>query len=140
MFAVLSKTTATRGYDRIDRSSISPRKQLWIKAVKKLTSERLGREGLAAWENRENRKSNNDSETDEAKDASASVQDDEAEETEAEAEDVEQPVPDEEAQIHRGMGERVGLRSHRRRNARRVARGVALTSGSGCNSGTRRVR
>ncbi|XP_014225754.1 adenylate cyclase type 8-like isoform X1 [Trichogramma pretiosum] len=30
--------------------SISPRKQLWIKAVKKLTSERLGRESLAAWE------------------------------------------------------------------------------------------
>ncbi|XP_046621280.1 adenylyl cyclase 78C-like isoform X2 [Neodiprion virginianus] len=29
---------------------ISPRKQLWIKAVKKLTSERLGREALAAWE------------------------------------------------------------------------------------------
>jgi hypothetical protein len=32
------------------RLSISPRKQLWIKAVKKLTSERLGRESLAAWE------------------------------------------------------------------------------------------
>ncbi|XP_076661440.1 adenylyl cyclase 78C isoform X3 [Halictus rubicundus] len=27
-------------------------KQLWIKAVKKLTSERLGREGLAAWQDR----------------------------------------------------------------------------------------
>lgn len=33
-----------------NRLSISPRKQLWIKAVKKLTSERLGRESLAAWE------------------------------------------------------------------------------------------
>ncbi|XP_043287752.1 adenylyl cyclase 78C isoform X2 [Venturia canescens] len=33
----------------INELSISPRKQLWIKAVKKLTSERLGREGLAAW-------------------------------------------------------------------------------------------
>ncbi|XP_057332625.1 adenylyl cyclase 78C isoform X2 [Microplitis mediator] len=33
----------------IDELGISPRKQLWIKAVKKLTSERLGREGLAAW-------------------------------------------------------------------------------------------
>ncbi|XP_016904701.2 adenylyl cyclase 78C isoform X5 [Apis cerana] len=40
-------------------NDISPRKQLWIKAVKKLTSERLGREGLAAWEDR---KSNNDPE------------------------------------------------------------------------------
>ncbi|XP_076639098.1 adenylyl cyclase 78C isoform X5 [Colletes latitarsis] len=43
----------------INELSISPRKQLWIKAVKKLTSERLGREGLAAWEDR---KSNNDPE------------------------------------------------------------------------------
>ncbi|KAJ8684167.1 hypothetical protein QAD02_019959, partial [Eretmocerus hayati] len=33
-----------------NESSIPPRKQLWIKAVKKLTSERLGRESLAAWE------------------------------------------------------------------------------------------
>ncbi|XP_034943359.1 adenylyl cyclase 78C isoform X2 [Chelonus insularis] len=33
----------------VDELGISPRKQLWIKAVKKLTSERLGREGLAAW-------------------------------------------------------------------------------------------
>ncbi|XP_012278460.1 adenylate cyclase type 8 [Orussus abietinus] len=33
----------------MNESGISPRKQLWIKAVKKLTSERLGREGLAAW-------------------------------------------------------------------------------------------
>ncbi|XP_015114264.1 adenylyl cyclase 78C isoform X1 [Diachasma alloeum] len=30
---------------------ITPTKHLWIKAVKKLTSERLGREGLAAWGN-----------------------------------------------------------------------------------------
>ncbi|XP_017881980.1 adenylate cyclase type 8 isoform X3 [Ceratina calcarata] len=44
----------------INELSISPRKQLWIKAVKKLTSERLGREGLAAWE--EVRKANNDPE------------------------------------------------------------------------------
>ncbi|XP_076661441.1 adenylyl cyclase 78C isoform X4 [Halictus rubicundus] len=36
----------------INELSISPRKQLWIKAVKKLTSERLGREGLAAWQDR----------------------------------------------------------------------------------------
>ncbi|EFN82018.1 Adenylate cyclase type 8 [Harpegnathos saltator] len=49
----------------ISESSISPRKQLWIKAVKKLTSERLGREGLAAWEDR---KSNNDPEVAEEKD------------------------------------------------------------------------
>ncbi|XP_011505065.1 PREDICTED: adenylate cyclase type 8 [Ceratosolen solmsi marchali] len=34
----------------VNELSISPRKQLWIKAVKKLTSERLGRESLAAWE------------------------------------------------------------------------------------------
>ncbi|XP_032455666.1 adenylyl cyclase 78C [Nasonia vitripennis] len=34
----------------INELAISPRKQLWIKAVKKLTSERLGRESLAAWE------------------------------------------------------------------------------------------
>ncbi|KAK0083227.1 hypothetical protein PV325_009156 [Microctonus aethiopoides] len=33
----------------INELGISPRKHLWIKAVKKLTSERLGREGLAAW-------------------------------------------------------------------------------------------
>lgn len=32
------------------RLAISPRKQLWIRAVKKLTQERLGRESLAAWE------------------------------------------------------------------------------------------
>ncbi|XP_054014639.1 adenylyl cyclase 78C-like isoform X1 [Hylaeus anthracinus] len=43
----------------INELSISPRKQLWIKAVKKLTSERLGREGLAAWQDRA---SNNDPE------------------------------------------------------------------------------
>ena len=41
------KKIETLGYSRL---SISPRKQLWIKAVKKLTSERLGRESLAAWE------------------------------------------------------------------------------------------
>ncbi|CAG5101638.1 Similar to Ac78C: Adenylyl cyclase 78C (Drosophila melanogaster) [Cotesia congregata] len=37
------------GIDEYVKLGISPRKQLWIKAVKKLTSERLGREGLAAW-------------------------------------------------------------------------------------------
>ncbi|XP_012252308.2 adenylyl cyclase 78C [Athalia rosae] len=36
----------------VSELGISPRKQLWIKAVKKLTSERLGREALAAWEDR----------------------------------------------------------------------------------------
>ncbi|XP_033209357.1 adenylyl cyclase 78C-like isoform X2 [Belonocnema kinseyi] len=41
-----SDTTGT------NESNISPRKQLWIKAVKKLTSERLGRESLAAWDDR----------------------------------------------------------------------------------------
>ncbi|XP_058793697.1 adenylyl cyclase 78C-like [Phymastichus coffea] len=34
----------------INELAISPRKQLWIRAVKKLTQERLGRESLAAWE------------------------------------------------------------------------------------------
>lgn len=66
--------------------------------MKKLTSERLGREGLAAWEDR---KSNADPEiVAEAKD------DDQApvesvEEAESEA-GAEQDVPDEEAQTQRG--------------------------------------
>ncbi|KOX78138.1 Adenylate cyclase type 8 [Melipona quadrifasciata] len=62
----------------INELSISPRKQLWIKAVKKLTSERLGREGLAAWGM--DRTSNNDPEvpdideiTDPAEDADIST-------------------------------------------------------------------
>ncbi|XP_011634249.1 adenylate cyclase type 8 isoform X1 [Pogonomyrmex barbatus] len=80
----------------INESSISPRKQLWIKAVKKLTSERLGREGLAAWEDR---KSNTDPEVAaEEKDVGqAPAENDEKAEPEAAAE-AEQPVADEEAQ------------------------------------------
>ncbi|XP_076247270.1 adenylyl cyclase 78C isoform X3 [Calliopsis andreniformis] len=53
-------------------NDISPRKQLWIKAVKKLTSERLGREGLAAWEER---KSNNDPEVPDTKETTESIED-----------------------------------------------------------------
>ncbi|XP_071569284.1 adenylyl cyclase 78C isoform X3 [Temnothorax nylanderi] len=82
----------------INESSISPRKQLWIKAVKKLTSERLGREGLAAWEDR---KSNADPEiAAEEKDAGQALDENvEAATTEPEtAVEAEQPVADEEAQ------------------------------------------
>ncbi|XP_077277148.1 adenylyl cyclase 78C isoform X4 [Temnothorax americanus] len=82
----------------INESSISPRKQLWIKAVKKLTSERLGREGLAAWEDR---KSNTDPEiTAEEKNAGQAPDENvEAATTEPEtAVETEQPVADEEAQ------------------------------------------
>ncbi|XP_012342132.1 adenylyl cyclase 78C isoform X2 [Apis florea] len=53
-------------------NDISPRKQLWIKAVKKLTSERLGREGLAAWEDR---KSNNDPEVPDINETSDPIED-----------------------------------------------------------------
>ncbi|KYM77559.1 Adenylate cyclase type 8 [Atta colombica] len=87
----------------INESSISPRKQLWIKAVKKLTSERLGREGLAAWEDR---KSNTDPEVAaEAKDdGEAPVNDDETSKAEPEAADgAEQSVADEEAQTQRDV-------------------------------------
>lgn len=73
---------------------------MWIKAVKKLTSERLGREGLAAWEDR---KSNNDSEVAEEKDISPPAENAEAAKTEPEAAAAEQPVADEEAQTQRGM-------------------------------------
>lgn len=70
--------------------------------MKKLTSERLGREGLAAWEDR---KSNPDPEVaSEAKDASQapteSIEDDN-EEAEA-ADGAEEAVADEEAQTQRG--------------------------------------
>ncbi|XP_012222680.1 adenylyl cyclase 78C isoform X3 [Linepithema humile] len=87
----------------INESTISPRKQLWIKAVKKLTSERLGREGLAAWEDR---KSNTDPEVAaEARDDDQSpVEDDEAAKTEPEgAVGSEQAVTDEEAQTQRDV-------------------------------------
>ncbi|TGZ55798.1 Adenylate cyclase [Temnothorax longispinosus] len=82
----------------INESSISPRKQLWIKAVKKLTSERLGREGLAAWEDR---KSNTDPEiaAEEKNAGQAPDENVEAATTEPEtAGETEQPVADEEAQ------------------------------------------
>ncbi|XP_029674751.1 adenylyl cyclase 78C isoform X1 [Formica exsecta] len=80
----------------INESSISPRKQLWIKAVKKLTSERLGREGLAAWEDR---KSNADPEIIAEAKNDVQVPIERIEDAEAESEDgAEQAVPDEEAQ------------------------------------------
>lgn len=91
----------------LDRSSISPRKQLWIKAVKKLTSERLGREGLAAWEDR---KSNNDPEVAEEEDINEPAEDAEAAKAEPEAAAAaatEQPVADEEAQTQRGTRETI---------------------------------
>ncbi|XP_070148669.1 adenylyl cyclase 78C isoform X1 [Polyergus mexicanus] len=86
----------------INESSISPRKQLWIKAVKKLTSERLGREGLAAWEDR---KSNADPEIiAEAKnDVQVPIERIEDAEAESEADDAEQAVPEEEAQTQRDV-------------------------------------
>lgn len=81
------------------RSAISPRKQLWIKAVKKLTSERLGREGLAAWEDR---KSNADPEiVIEPKDISQEPAED-VEAAKAEPEAAEQAVTEEEAPTQRG--------------------------------------
>lgn len=67
-----------------------------------MTSERLGREGLAAWEDR---KSNTDPEVAaEAKDdGEAPVNDDETSKEEPEAADgAEQSVADEEAQTQRG--------------------------------------
>lgn len=75
--------------------------------MKKLTSERLGREGLAAWEDR---KSNNDSEAGEAKVASAPVESDEDAKTETEVAVAEQPVADEEAQTQRGTRGRLWFR------------------------------
>ncbi|KAG7205808.1 hypothetical protein KM043_007753 [Ampulex compressa] len=81
----------------INELGISPRKQLWIKAVKKLTSERLGREGLAAWEDR---KSNNDAEV--ANTEETSIPTDDAEGT-ADAEVVEQPVGPEQTQTQRDV-------------------------------------
>lgn len=80
------------------RSSISPRKQLWIKAVKKLTSERLGREGLAAWEDR--KCSNDPDPVDEVMDTSDAA--DDSSEAEPEAAVAEEPVEDEEAQSQPG--------------------------------------
>lgn len=67
--------------------------------MKKLTSERLGREGLAAWEDR---KSNNGSEVTEEKDVDAPAVNDEAAKAEPEVAVGEQPVADEEAQTQRG--------------------------------------
>ncbi|KAL0108974.1 hypothetical protein PUN28_014223 [Cardiocondyla obscurior] len=86
----------------INESSISPRKQLWIKAVKKLTSERLGREGLAAWEDR---KSNTDPEVaaELKDDGQLPVEDDETSKGEQEGEGAEQAVTDEEAQTQRDV-------------------------------------
>jgi len=74
--------------------------------VKKLTSERLGREGLAAWEDR---KSNADPEvTAEAKDA-GQASDESVESANAEPEaavGAEEAVDDEEAQTQRGTKSR----------------------------------
>lgn len=81
----------------VDRLSISPRKQLWIKAVKKLTSERLGREGLAAWEDR---KSNNDPEVPDINETTEATEDAEIS-AEPDAILADQPV-DAEAQTQRG--------------------------------------
>ena len=66
-----------------------------------MTSERLGREGLAAWEDR---KSNTDPEVAaEAKDdGEAPANDDETAKAESEADGAEQAVADEEAQTQRG--------------------------------------
>ncbi|XP_020287381.1 adenylate cyclase type 8-like isoform X2 [Pseudomyrmex gracilis] len=84
----------------INESAISPRKQLWIKAVKKLTSERLGREGLAAWEDR---KSNADPEiVIEPKDTSQEPAED-VEAAKAEPEAAEQAVSEEEAPTQRDV-------------------------------------
>lgn len=74
--------------------------------MKKLTSERLGREGLAAWEDR---KSNADPEVAaEAKDAGqAPAENDESANTEPEATvGTEQSVDDEEAQTQHGTKSR----------------------------------
>ncbi|XP_076685678.1 adenylyl cyclase 78C isoform X3 [Andrena cerasifolii] len=82
----------------INELSISPRKQLWIKAVKKLTSERLGREGLAAWEER---KSNNDPEVPDENETIEEAED--ADDSPDADEDIaEQPV-DAEAQTQRDV-------------------------------------
>ncbi|CAK9816577.1 Adenylyl cyclase 78C [Anthophora plagiata] len=82
----------------INELSISPRKQLWIKAVKKLTSERLGREGLAAWEDR---KSNNDPELPEINETTDPIEDAEIS-TDPDVVLAEQPV-DAEAQTQRDV-------------------------------------
>lgn len=70
--------------------------------MKKLTSERLGREGLAAWEER---KSNTDPEVaaEEKDDGQVSAENDEAANAEPEtASGADQPVADEEAQTQHG--------------------------------------
>ena len=82
----------------VDRLSISPRKQLWIKAVKKLTSERLGREGLAAWEDR---KSNNDPEVPDINEIDADPTEDADTSTDPDVVLADQPV-DAESQAQRG--------------------------------------
>lgn len=82
----------------VDRLSISPRKQLWIKAVKKLTSERLGREGLAAWEDR---KSNNDPEVPDINETTNPIEDADIS-TDPDVVLAEEPV-DTESQAQRGL-------------------------------------
>lgn len=95
---VHSSKTINRGFlFDADRLSISPRKQLWIKAVKKLTSERLGREGLAAWEDR---KSNNDPEVPDTEEENEPPEDPEIS-TDPDVVLAEEPV-DAEAQTQRG--------------------------------------
>ncbi|XP_015596433.1 adenylate cyclase type 8 isoform X2 [Cephus cinctus] len=83
----------------INELGISPRKQLWIKAVKKLTSERLGREGLAAWEDR---KLNADPEALESKGTEKEIGPSNAE-TEPEVPVAPQPVAEEEPPMQRDV-------------------------------------
>ncbi|XP_029040483.1 adenylyl cyclase 78C-like isoform X1 [Osmia bicornis bicornis] len=83
----------------INELSISPRKQLWIKAVKKLTSERLGREGLAAWEDR---KSHNDPEVPDDTETIEPTEDAE-DSTEPDVVIPEQPEVDAESQTQRDV-------------------------------------
>ncbi|XP_047360722.1 adenylyl cyclase 78C isoform X1 [Vespa velutina] len=85
----------------INELAISPRKQLWIKAVKKLTSERLGREGLAAWENP---KLDNDPELGDDTNDDEITNDEIQISTDPEALLAEAAaVPEDEAQIHRDV-------------------------------------
>lgn len=88
-----------------DRLGISPRKQLWIKAVKKLTSERLGREALAAWEDPKSAITGDD---EESTDKTSQTEDDnqsktdEAQRSESNLAQI-QSVKDEESQAERGF-------------------------------------
>ena len=94
----LSKKINSLYFFDVDRLSISPRKQLWIKAVKKLTSERLGREGLAAWGM--DRTSNNDPEVPDINEITDPVEDADIS-TDPDVVLADQPV-DAESQAQRG--------------------------------------